>query len=130
MALEKSTANPFDPAATIDQAYWRVSETNFNHVTRTGRIEIAVYWNKEARDSGAQPIRSIGYAITPMGTPAVKEVKDKDGNVTTPAHPGFPGFDALMSVPSVDGVKAFDVAKAAIYNLVKTLPEFSGSRDV
>jgi hypothetical protein len=146
MALQKAIDAPegFNAAS----AYWRIVETNFNHADKQGRIVIAAYYDQAARDTGKKSIVTRGYTLAPTGTPALDAggnpltlqedgttYKNANGDVTAMVTPAWPSFDQLIGMPvpgnAVPGATlVFDIAKAALYALLKARPEFSGSTDV
>lgn len=145
MALQKEYKSPYS-AMPVEEAYFRIVETNLNFAESRGSMTVHVYENKMARDAGKLPFASLHFTLTKDGAPAmdangnvlVKEghlYKNKNGEVVTPYIYEFPPFDALIdAVQTAEdtpvGTKAFDMAKSMLYVLLKTRPEFAGAVDV
>jgi hypothetical protein len=119
MALQKSIPDPTG-TTNIASAYFRIVEVNTNFADQIGRVTLNCYRSKGSRDAGKPPVTQVIFTLTKDG---VAEVKDGDGNVVTPA---FPGFNELVS----ELVDAYNAIKTKLYTVVKTQPDFADSEDV
>jgi hypothetical protein len=106
MALQVLVPDPYG-VGTIP-AYVRILVANADYGDGHGRVEVGYYRDQASRDANRAPLKVAGFAVNPRATPAVEaveareavparpavpptpEVRDADGNVTTPFDPGSP----------------------------------------
>lgn len=146
MALQKDFSSPYS-TSLLPNAYYRIVETNLNYADEVGQITVNVYESKAARDAGKLPVGTVAIPLTKTGKPATDAegnaliaqedgtFKNAAGETIVPTYVGFPGFATLVDNAVVPpdtpaGTKIFDIAKAMIYSLLKTQPEFNGAVDI
>jgi hypothetical protein len=145
MALKISIPDPFG-TTNIEDAYAKVAECNLNFDGKYGKITVNIYRDSNSKEVGKQPVSQINISLTPNGEPA-KDVdgsilekqedgtfKNNKGETVVPTTPPFPSFDQIMEVAvttsqDATGTPVFDIGKRYLYQLIKSRPEFNGSKD-
>lgn len=146
MALQKDFSSPYS-TSVLPNAYYRIVETNLNYADEVGQITVHVYESKAARDAGKLPVGSVAIPLTKAGKPPTDDegnvvykqedgtYKNGSGQTVVPAYYGLPDFATLMNNAVVPPdtppyTKVFDIAKAMLYTLMKTQPDFAGATDI
>lgn len=146
MAFEKSYPSPHS-TTPASEAYWRIVDLYACFLDSWGKVTLHVYQDKASRDAGKYPLGQVVIFLSkegenPKNAVGIQLVKQGESwydpnNLqapVVPTYPAFPGFEQILSslvtLQAHVGKTVFDVTRASLYQLLKTRPEFAGSKDV